>query len=487
MAKETNDAKRRAKDKKNSSGTFTPRQVRYAVSTAIVLISLLLISAAFVVNVYFSTENSCYEDLAVETEDAIADLEDNLRSDRTMLRVIAGLIANSGDIDSIEVSGYLANYNVNSMITQMGVLLPGDELMSSGGHRVSVQGKLSFAEEAEKGEHISGQQPSGTNSNTQVIRSYVPIRKDGECIGLLFSASSPSNISKAWLPDLYGRKGYCYVVDRKTGEVIINTSSDQLKDIRDIPFTQTDAGYTKENAVDDILGGRKGYSVFSSGSTNENLYMCYLPFSIENWEMVVFVPESSVFSEVAPIRKWVYTMIAAACLIIVIYALWLAREIRASIADTEMRANIDVLTGLQNRNRYEAYLRELEGSDEKLTCLYIDANGLHDLNNSKGHFAGDQMLRFIADTLKIQFSDGHIYRIGGDEFVVFQSGKTEEEINECLVNFHEALQRNDYHAAVGTCVYGFGMSVEQLIKNAEKEMYEAKHKYYEKIGKVIRL
>ena len=214
--------------------------------------------------------------------------------------------------------------------------------------------------------------------------------------------------------------------------------------------------------------------------------MCYRPFSIEDWEMVVLVPESAVFSAVEPIRKWMYAMIIAGVIIILIYALWLIREIRSSIADAEMKANTDVLTGLQNRNRYEAYLKKLEGTKEKLVCLFVDANGLHELNNSKGHSAGDQMLRFIADTLKVQFGGEHIYRIGGDEFVVFQSEKSQSEIDSSLAVFNDAMQRNDYHAAVGSCTYNTGMTINQLVGNAEKAMYEAKNAYYQQLGKAMR-
>ena len=466
---------------------FSDRQKRYAIATGLLLLTLLAFSVTFVLHIYLITESSCYDALAIETEDAIAELESNFRNDRTTLRVMAGLIGNVGDLDSMEVSGYLSNYEVNSLITQIGILLPGDELIPTNGHKVSVKGKLSFEAESAQGEHITGVQPSGRNSNATVIRNYVPIKRDGELEGMLFSEASPGSIAKSWIPALYDKKGYCYVVSRKTGEIIINTAPDKIEDINDISFTQTDKAYTREDTIRNILDGKKGYSVFRSEIASENLYMCYLPFSLEDWEMVVFVPESAVFSAVAPITKDIYILLCAVALDLVLYALWLAGEIRRSIADTERRANIDVLTGLQNRNRYEAYIKELEGAKEKTTCLYIDANGLHELNNSKGHYAGDQMLRFIADTLKIQFGNEHTYRIGGDEFVVFQADKSEEEMNKCLERFNEALQRNDYHAAVGTCVYGFGMSVDQLIKNAEKEMYEAKQKYYESIGKVMRV
>lgn len=462
------------------------RPWRYAIATTLVLLSILSFSVAFVVRIYFTTETSCYEDLETETEHAITDLETNFRNDRIMLRVIAGMIGSAGDVDSIEVSGFLTNYDYNSLITQIGILLPDDKLITSKGYRSNNDSALSFETESVKGEHLSSSKSFRNDSDTIAIRNYVPIREDGICTGMLFSSANSSSVSKAWLPNVYGNNGYCYVVDRKTGEVIINTASDGITDINDISFKQTNNDYTKADTINNILNGKKGYSVFKSKSYSEKLYMCYLPFGIEDWEMVVFVPESAVFSEVAPVRKGIYMLVGASLAVILIYVLWLIREVRASIAETEQKANIDVLTGLQNRNRYEAYLKKLENSKEKITCVFIDANGLHDLNNEHGHFAGDQMLRFIADTLKIYFSSEHIYRIGGDEFVVFQTDSAEFDLDESLDRFSEALARNDYHAAVGTCISEDGMSIDQLIVNAEKNMYKDKQKYYELIGKNMR-
>lgn len=474
-------------DIKKKTGFVTNRPMRYAVATAVVLVSLLILSLTFVYRVYLMTESSCFDDLAVETENAITEFESNLRSDRMTLRVLAGLMGNAGDLDSLEVSGYLSYYEINSMVTRIGVLLPENTIISSKGRRSNDDNSMDFKQISLQGEHISGSQSNRSSSNSAMIRSYVPIRKDGLCIGMLYSEASASSIAKAWLPEVYNKKGYCYIVNRKTGKVLINTSSDQITDIHDISFLQTDPDYSKESTINAILNGKKGYSVFESEAASEKLYMCFLPFSIEDWEMVVFVPESEAFSAVAPIRNGMYFLMVASALLILIYIAWLFREVRASIAEAEQRANIDVLTDLPNRNRYESYLKKLEGSKERMFCLFIDANGLHELNNSKGHFAGDQMLRFIADTLKIQFGGDHIYRIGGDEFVVFLSGKAEDEINKSLASFNDILQRNDYHAAVGICIYENGISVNELIANAEKKMYESKKQYYEQTGKTIRV
>lgn len=64
-------------------------------------------------------------------------------------------------------------------------------------------------------------------------------------------------------------------------------------------------------------------------------------------------------------------------------------------------ASVDSLTGLLNRNSFERSISEYDKSEEK-TCagLYIDVNGLHELNNKEGHAAGDEMLKFVANAVQ---------------------------------------------------------------------------------------
>ncbi|MBP0960952.1 MAG: diguanylate cyclase [Oscillospiraceae bacterium] len=464
------------------------RQFRYLIGTIVVLASLLVLCFGFAYWMYRVTENSCYEDLKIETEDAVSALETHLRSDRTMLRLIAGQIRNEEDLESIEANGYLSNYDVNSQVTQCYMLLPDNDLISAKGHRANTDGRLDFKKEYELKDHICSEISDDFSSYGPKIRNFVQIREGGYCIGLLFSEGYASGMAQAWLPDIYEKKGYLYVVDRKTGEVIINTSpSDSITDINDLAFRQVDKFYSKSETIDKIMSGKSGYSMFSEKAAGENLYMCYLPIDIEEWEMVVVVPESAAFSAVSPVRSRLFLMVAVVAMILLIYMFWLLNEFRESIADAEEKANTDVLTGLQNRNRFEAFIGKTDALKEKLACIYIDANGLHDLNNSKGHSAGDQMLRFIADTLKVEFGGDNIYRIGGDEFVLFKPDKTEKDLEEGLAGFKEALSRNNYHAAVGICTYESGLDMDKLIKSAESKMYEAKRRYYKDTGKDMRV
>ena len=57
----------------------------------------------------------------------------------------------------------------------------------------------------------------------------------------------------------------------------------------------------------------------------------------------------------------------------------------------------DKLTGLKNRNSYQSALESYENNtDSNFFCIYVDADGLHDINNQYGHEAGDNLLKTVA-------------------------------------------------------------------------------------------
>lgn len=140
----------------------------------------------------------------------------------------------------------------------------------------------------------------------------------------------------------------------------------------------------------------------------------------------------------------------------------------------------DALTGLYNRNRYE---RDLSGIYERnrssLACVYIDANGLHEMNNTKGHDTGDEMLRTVAGKIRRHFDTEYIYRTGGDEFVLFIPDADEEELRTQCEALSRDLTRSDYHISVGIQRERDIRSISGLIKDAEQKMYAEKKKYYQ--------
>lgn len=147
-------------------------------------------------------------------------------------------------------------------------------------------------------------------------------------------------------------------------------------------------------------------------------------------------------------------------------------------------AENDQLTGLRNRNCYEESLaRASLLQTEAVYCVYVDVNGLHELNNTKGHEAGDRMLQYIASAMQNLFGAEDTYRIGGDEFVALGLNKKLDVLNALVKSLKQAVESAGYHVAVGI---GFmekkGIEVNAVVKEAERLMYDDKALYYSQNG-----
>lgn len=140
----------------------------------------------------------------------------------------------------------------------------------------------------------------------------------------------------------------------------------------------------------------------------------------------------------------------------------------------------DVLTGTRNRNMFEEMaLKYPSMCARTLTCVYADANGLHALNDTKGHKAGDVMLQTIAKALLDHFGSGHVYRVGGDEFVAFALDTPHESVEKDMKRITAALARQGYDLSVGIASGAQdAIDMEALRVAAEKEMYREKERYY---------
>lgn len=144
----------------------------------------------------------------------------------------------------------------------------------------------------------------------------------------------------------------------------------------------------------------------------------------------------------------------------------------------------DGLTGLNNRNLYEQSLPGYPARcKENLSCVFVDVDGLHELNNTRGHAAGDRMLRFVAEEMRRRFGGVHTYRIGGDEFVAFVPDCREEALSKELADLHRCVEGASYHISVG-CVTEKRENIHMtdMIRDAETHMYQAKKQYYAEKG-----
>ena len=111
-------------------------------------------------------------------------------------------------------------------------------------------------------------------------------------------------------------------------------------------------------------------------------------------------------------------------------------------------------------------------------CVYIDANGLHELNNERGHEAGDLMLRFVAESLIEQFPKGFLYRVGGDEFVVFPAPAEGQTCEDRMRSASASTTAQGYSISYGIAAHESVVGLRELVREADEKMLESKLAYY---------
>lgn len=160
--------------------------------------------------------------------------------------------------------------------------------------------------------------------------------------------------------------------------------------------------------------------------------------------------------------------------------------VRFQISQQEKLASVvkerdyDVLTGLKNRLCYENAIQEYTYSNkETISCIYVDLDGLHEVNNHEGHDAGDMMLITIANYIKLTWGEDNSFRIGGDEFVIFTFDKEEESLKQEIEEFHYNVMKAGYSVSLGEATARVkDLRIKNLIRLAESEMFRVKKEHY---------
>ena len=160
-----------------------------------------------------------------------------------------------------------------------------------------------------------------------------------------------------------------------------------------------------------------------------------------------------------------------------------------SEAELEYTAYHDRLTRLLKRERFlelmEARLHNPGGAGEFQGLLFLDINGFKRINDVAGHIAGDQALSEVARRLQVNATkEDLIGRFGGDEFVVFITRMSREEIEGTAHMLQEALSFDYAHesgvfplsVAAGLALADKGSAIDQLIARADEAMYADKRR-----------
>lgn len=164
-------------------------------------------------------------------------------------------------------------------------------------------------------------------------------------------------------------------------------------------------------------------------------------------------------------------------------------EARRLSDETKYQASHDALTGLINRREIERRLqRGIESAralGEEHSFLFLDLDQFKLINDTCGHFAGDQLLRQIAGVLMLHMrGNDWMGRLGGDEFAVLLEQTGQEEAVRIGQRLRRALAASTFHWEGGkfnvSCsigivsVDGIKLDVGHVLRAADRACYQAK-------------
>ena len=136
------------------------------------------------------------------------------------------------------------------------------------------------------------------------------------------------------------------------------------------------------------------------------------------------------------------------------------------------------LTYAQNRNHFNEYIEQNRNKElHSLGVIYLDLNGLKEINDKMGHIAGDTLIISASYALQEIFLDNS-YRVGGDEFVVIEQDVSELLFFDQYAKLLKRMKELEISVATG-CVWKETCSnLSETLQEADQKMYEDKKRYY---------
>lgn len=170
-------------------------------------------------------------------------------------------------------------------------------------------------------------------------------------------------------------------------------------------------------------------------------------------------------------------------------AIFYARERHRMLIKLRAASLTDDLTGLYNRRGFFTLARQhlelARRARQLLALIFIDLDGLKQINDTYGHAAGDRALRQSAAVLRATFRASDILaRLGGDEFAALAMVSRGADPQAILLRLHAHLTESNAQStepgslsmSAGVTVFepDGSLSLEEVVTVADSAMYERK-------------
>ncbi len=166
------------------------------------------------------------------------------------------------------------------------------------------------------------------------------------------------------------------------------------------------------------------------------------------------------------------------------------QEHASALRKAREAANKDPLTGVKSKHAYKESERLTDemirsGQEKEFAIVLCDVNGLKEVNDTRGHAAGDDLICAAAMRICHIFQHSPVYRYGGDEFIAVLRGRDYANRHALLEQMEKKNRESAFNGeevvACGLSEYipGTDQCMENVFERADAAMYENKKKLKE--------
>ena len=203
-----------------------------------------------------------------------------------------------------------------------------------------------------------------------------------------------------------------------------------------------------------------------------------------DWVIVQCIPRQNVIGQLEGMYALQILLAFAGILLfaVILRVLYLWRA-------SDNKINRDPLTGCGSRAACLTMMERLnEDRRNQIAVLYTDLNRFKYANDTFGHDTGDTLLKIFSEVLTEVFGqEGFVGRMGGDEFVVFLTGKSYDQVEELWTMVEAGLELRNAELSMDnyriSAAHGIALSsyekyrtMDELLQEADNAMYRNKQK-----------
>lgn len=446
-----------------------------------ILSTLLLIGTVFFYVQRTSTEMTehSFQRLKEMTENVAREYRETIDTNYNLLQTMAFAFTLVDFSDTEAMTNVFQTFDDRQPYIHLQLLTPDALLFDQSGKWIDVSGQVDFATEASAVPYLSARCTDFLNPDLFVMRQVVPVVKEGKTIAILYGVLSLQEASNTYKVNGFGGNAFILLIDGNTGNVLLDTWHDSLGNLNDYVKRDFMLGDTIPEALKKMSLEQSGDLAFTSQTRGRTIYLHYEPVGVNHLSATIGVLEEVALEASQEIADNLYSMAIIIFLTLLLFTVIVVLFLLHTNRSIYHLNVTDKNTGLLNRNAYKTYLSENSTVPLSVAaCIYLDVNGLHELNNQHGHAAGDAMLQAVADALRTQWPDSSIYRIGGDEFVVFPRNPEETACRDTIHAFIHMLKEQGYSVSVGFSRLENETGLDLVVQKADEDMLKNKAAYY---------